>query len=162
MVRKMPLEYIVLFEDLIEITKKITFNTVSQEKKQQLTNVTTKIIEDITYVLNYTSKNGYDITKGKEFIIDLRFQSHQKRLNSLIEQLSIRKTCSKCGREFPRTRKYFYKDCNAKDGLRNDCAVCHRTIKKESYHQNKKGSEDITPAKEKDLISEEYENKVQE
>lgn len=164
MVRKMPLEYIALFEELMEITRKITFNTVSQGIKQQLTDTTRRIIDDITFVLQYTSKKGYELSKGKKFIINLMLQSHQKRLISLIEQQSIYKRCSKCGRMLPRTRGYFYRDCNAQDGFRNDCKVCHKTIKKESYHQNKKCSEEITPPKEEgdDLISEEYENIVQE
>ena len=113
-------------------------------------------------MLNYTSKNGYNITKGKDFLIDLKFQSHQKRLNSLIEQSGLGKVCSKCGREFPITSKYFYKDCNAKDGLRNDCKQCHKATKRQKYHQNKKCHEDISPAKEEDLISEEYENIIQD
>lgn len=163
MVRKMPLKYIVLFEELLEITKKITFNTVDQEIKQQLADATKHIIDDITFVLNYTAENGYDISKGKEFLINLMFQNHQKRLNSLIEQQSIYKRCSKCGRVFPRTRKYYYRDCNAKDGLRNDCRQCHKTIKKESYHRNKKCPEDVTTAKEEeDPIREGYENIIQE
>jgi len=163
MVGKMPLKYIVLFEELLEITKKITFNTVSQKIKQQLADTTKSIIDDITYVLHYTSENGYGITKGKEFIINLMFQSHQKKLNSLVEQQSIRKTCSKCGRVFPRTRRYYYRDCKAKDGLRNDCKQCHKTIKKESYHRNKKCSEDVTTAgEEEDLITERYENIIQD
>ena len=95
MVRKMPLKYIVLFEELLEITKKITFNTIDQEIKQQLADTTRRIIDDITFVLNYTSKNRYDISKGKKFIINLMFQNHRKRLISLIEQQSIYKKCSK-------------------------------------------------------------------
>jgi len=162
MVRKMPFKYIVLFEELLEVTKKITFNTVSQEIKQQLADTTKNIIDDIIFVLHYTSENGYDISKGKEFLINIMFQSHQRRLNSLIEQQSIYKRCSKCGREFPRTRKYFYRDCKAKDGLRNDCTQCHKTIKRESYQRSKKCPEDVTTAKEEDLISEEYENIIQE
>lgn len=163
MVRKMLLEYLVLFEELLEVTKKIAFNTVSQEVKQQLADTTQRIIEDIAFVLHYTSKNGYAITKGKEFIINLMFQSHQEQLNSLVEQHSIRKTCSKCGREFPRTSRYFYRDCSGKNGLRNDCKQCHKTIKKESYRRNKKCLEDVTTAKEEeDLISEGYENIIQE
>jgi len=154
----MPLKYIVLFEELLEITKKITFNTVDQEIKQQLADATKHIIDDITFVLHYTSKNGYDISKGKELMINLAFQNHQKRLINLIEQQSIYKRCSKCGIVLPRTPQYYYRDCNARDGLRNDCRNCHKAIKKESYHQNKKCSEAITPAKEEDPISEEYDN----
>ena len=161
MVRKMPLKYIVLFEELLKITKKIAFNTVSQEIKQQLADATNSIIEDIAYVLHFTSKNGYDISKGKEFIIDLKFQSHQKRLDSLIEYLSIRKKCSKCERVFPRTNAYFYRDCNAKDGFRNDCKQCHKETQKELYHQKKKYSKDNAPAKEEYLVREEYENIIQ-
>jgi len=113
-------------------------------------------------VLHYTSKNRYDISKGKKFIINLTFQSHQKRLNRLIEQSGFRKKCSKCGREFPITPKYFYKDHGAKHGVRNDCVQCHKQKKKDSYHQKRKCSESITTIEEEDLISEEYENVIQE
>ena len=159
MVRKMLLEYLVLFEELMEISKKITINTVSQEEKQRLTDTTMSIVKDITYILNYASQNGYNISKGKEFLINLVFQSHKERLYYLIEELGFRKKCSKCGRGFPITPKYFYRDCKARDGYRNDCKECHKAIKKESYHQNKKCSENI---EEEELISEEYENIIQE
>ena len=164
MVRRMqvPLEYIILFEELMKITSKITFNTVSQEIKQQLITVTNNIIEDIRFVLGYGSMNEYNTeeSQGKKLMILSKFQSHQRRLNSLVEQQSIRKTCSKCERVFPRTHAYFYRNCNAKDGFRNDCKKCHKTKQKELYEQKRK--ESITPIKEEDLISEEYENIVQE
>jgi len=165
MVRKMPLKYIVLFEELLEITRKITFNTVDQEIKQQLTSVTNSIIDDIIYILSYGSKSVYNTeeSQGKKLMILSKFQVHKEQLNRTIEQLGLRKTCSKCGKEYPITSHYFYKDSGAKDGLRNDCKKCHKATKREKYHQKRKCSKDTTPAEEKeDLISEEYENIVQE
>jgi 5-methylcytosine-specific restriction endonuclease McrA len=37
---------------------------------------------------------------------------------------STTKTCSKCGREFPRTPDYFFKSKYKPDGLRNVCKLC--------------------------------------
>jgi len=163
MVRRMLLEYIVLFEELMEIAKKITFNMVSQDKKRQLTDTTQNIIDDIRYVLHFPFKNGFKISKGKEFMVDLAFKSYKERLYSLIEQSGFRKKCSKCGREFPITPKYFHKDHRAKHGVRNDCVQCHRQKQKDLYYQKKKYSETNTPTKEaEELISEEYENIIQE
>ncbi|MBA7523940.1 hypothetical protein ES705_16077 [subsurface metagenome] len=162
MVRKMPLEYIVLFEELLEITKKITFNTVSQEIKQQLADITSSIIDDITNVLNCGSKNGYNMTQGRKLIILSKFQVHQEQLNRIIEKFGFRKTCSKCGKELPATTRFYYRDCTAKDGLRNDCKQCHKATKKESYNQKRKCSKHNTPIEEEDIISEEYENIIQE
>ncbi|MFW9939388.1 MAG: hypothetical protein ACFFFT_00010 [Candidatus Thorarchaeota archaeon] len=159
----MPLEYIALFEELLEITSKIIVNTVSHKIKQELADTTQRIINDITFVLQYAHENGYEISKGKEFFIRVIIQNHQKQLIRLIEQQSIFKRCSKCGKRFPRTHTYFYRDCNAKDGLRNDCKQCHKTAKKELYHQHKIRSENFAPTKDEEgVISKEYEKIIQE
>lgn len=159
----MLLEYIVLFEELMEISKKITINTVSPKMKQQLEDVTMNILKDIKHVLDYPSKKGHNISKGKELMIDLVFQSHKERLYNLIEQLGFHKNCSKCGREFPITPKYFHKDHRAKHGVRNDCVECHRKKQKDLYYQKKKYSDSCALTKEEEeLISEEYENIIQE
>lgn len=161
MVRKMSLEYIVLFEGLLEITRKITFNTTSQEIKQQLADVTNSIIEDIIYVLNYTSKNGYNVEESQGRILS-KFQIHQERLNTIIEQLAIRKICSKCGEKLPATTRFYYKNCNAKDGLRNDCRSCHKATQKELYNQRRKCSKNLPLVEKEDFINEEYENIIQD
>jgi len=161
MERKMSLEYIVLFEELLEITRKIIFNTTSQEIKQQLADVTNSIIDDITYVLNYTSKNGYNLEESQGGILS-KFQVHQERLNTIIEQLAIHKICSKCEKELPATTRFYYKDCNAKDGLRNDCRQCHKATQKKLYNQKRKCSKSLLLVEKEDFSNEEYENIIQD
>jgi len=85
-----------------------------------------------------------------------KFQVHKERLSRTIEQLGLRKTCSKCGKELPATTRFYYKDCNTKDGLRNDCRQCHKATQKELYDQKRKCPKDITPVEDEEFSKEEY------
>lgn len=38
------------------------------------------------------------------------------------------RVCTKCGKEFLRTAKFFYKDNQKKDGLRPECKVCSNKV----------------------------------
>ena len=136
----MPIEYLVLFSELLEITKKITTNTISPEVKQKLSNITDDILNDIANVLTYCSENGYNLSEAKKNEILSQFKEHETSLKTTIEEFALPKACSKCGREYPATHMYFYKDHKAKDLLRNDCKQCHKATKKESYYQKRKGS----------------------
>jgi hypothetical protein len=47
------------------------------------------------------------------------------------------KTCSKCGKELPATKEYFYKDKKGKLGLYSKCKECHCKISKNYRDRNK-------------------------
>ncbi|KAF0195499.1 MAG: hypothetical protein FD169_1312 [Bacillota bacterium] len=55
------------------------------------------------------------------------------------------KTCRVCGEQYPATEKFFYKQNNTKDGLRDDCITCHKIYKQESYTMVKKVAENTSP-----------------
>lgn len=40
--------------------------------------------------------------------------------------MSAYKTCKKCGRSFPMTRKYFNENVTSKDGFQSYCRSCQR------------------------------------
>ena len=162
MVKKMPLEYLVLFSELMEITKRITLNTVNAEQKRKLSEITDAVLKDITYILNYCSEQQYSLNEAKKLIILSKLKKHQDLLNAVIEQLEVTKVCSRCGQQYPVNHKYFYKDHRAKDGLRNDCKQCHKQTQKEIYNQKKACSEKDALVNEREPISEEYESITQE
>jgi len=55
-----------------------------------------------------------------------------------MEQLGIgRKKCSKCRKEKPSTREFFYKDRSKKDGLKTICIGCDRENHKRYINENK-------------------------
>ncbi|MFX1377148.1 MAG: hypothetical protein ACFFA0_15185 [Promethearchaeota archaeon] len=66
------------------------------------------------------------MNEAKKLMILSKLGSHQNLLNNIIERLAVTKMCSKCGKELLATQKNFYKDHRAKDGLRNDCKLCHK------------------------------------
>jgi hypothetical protein len=47
------------------------------------------------------------------------------------------KECNKCGKVFPATTEYFYKNRTKKDGLTSSCAECRREYTKKYYEKNK-------------------------
>ncbi|MFX1281602.1 MAG: hypothetical protein ACFFA3_19790 [Promethearchaeota archaeon] len=133
----MSLIYIKLFLELLEITKKITINTVSTELKQDLSRTTDVILNDTIYYLNYCIEHKYNLNEEKKNFLLSKIKAHQERLNTFIEQFAPTKICTKCGKEFLATGRYFYKDNKARDGLRNDCKQCHKKIQKELYYNQK-------------------------
>lgn len=46
------------------------------------------------------------------------------------------KQCSKCRELFPATSEYFHRDKKSKDGLRNVCKICQRTVSAVYYLEN--------------------------
>ena len=156
----MPLEYVSLFVELLEITKKITVNTIEDEQKRKLSEITDGVLNDIAYVLNYCSEQEYCMNEAKKLMILTKLGTHQKRLNTLIENLAITKICSKCRRTYLASPRFFYKDHKAKDGLRNDCKDCHKKTQKDLYR--KKIKEDGQHSREeKEFSRREYENILQ-
>ena len=94
----MPLAYVTLFLELLEITEKITVNTIEDDQKKQLSEITDSVLDDIVYVLNYCSEQKYSMNEAKKLMILTKLGNHQERLNNLIENLAITKICSKCRR----------------------------------------------------------------
>lgn len=139
----MPLEYITLFMELLGLTKKITINSISSEVKQKLSPVTDGILSDISQILEQCLESNYILPETKKQKILERLDTHEGTLSRTIEQYTLLKVCSKCGKTYPATHKYFHKDHQAKDGLRRDCRQCHLTAKKEAYYQKKKNVEEI-------------------
>lgn len=45
------------------------------------------------------------------------------------------KVCSKCNKEYPATREYFYCDKRHKDGLRPECKECRKQVCYKYYQQ---------------------------
>ncbi|MFW9876160.1 MAG: hypothetical protein ACFFG0_23915 [Candidatus Thorarchaeota archaeon] len=99
----MSLKYIILFDELLEITKKIIVNTTSVESKQIVAPITNIVRNEITATLLYHSKNGYTISHDTKSKILARFKEHKEQLYTQIERLGLRKECNKCGRDFPTT-----------------------------------------------------------
>lgn len=65
------------------------------------------------------------------------------------------KTCTKCKQTFPATRKYFNKNCQAKDGLHPNCKPCRREYReanKDHIYQQKKNWRENNPEKEKSRV----------
>jgi hypothetical protein len=155
----MPTEYLVLFSELLEITRKITTNTISPEIKQKLSTATDDILKDITDALIYCSENGYNLSEAKKNVILSQLKEHETTLETTIEEFALPKTCSKCGRVYAAPHKNFYKDQKAKDGLRNDCVECHKQKQRELYQQKRKCS-----TNDEEVVSrrEEYEEVPQE
>lgn len=75
----------------------------------------------------------------------------------------MKKTCTKCENEYPKTSEYFSKDSSKKDSLHSHCKLCSRKSKSE-YHSR------IAPeikrkrkeAKERYISSEIYKQKVED
>lgn len=49
-----------------------------------------------------------------------------------------KKWCTKCHREYPATREYFYSEKRAPNGLRSECKVCTREHNRTYHQQHKK------------------------
>lgn len=157
----MPLEYVALFVELLEITKKITVNTIEDHQKQSLSHITDRILKDIGYVLNYCSEQEYSINEAKKLMILSMLGNHQESLNTLIEQLAVTKVCSKCETVYIASPRHFYKDHRAKDGLRNDCILCHKNTQRDLYH-NQKSIRKEELQSEEEISRRKYENIMHE
>jgi 5-methylcytosine-specific restriction endonuclease McrA len=46
------------------------------------------------------------------------------------------KKCTKCHAEYPRSREYFYKNAQHKDGLGSNCKLCHNKITQQYHADN--------------------------
>lgn len=66
------------------------------------------------------------------------------------------KICSKCGKEYPATTEYFYKNSKCKDGLSTWCITCHKEYRQIYVKQHQK---EIQEYKEKQKQNPEYKEK---
>lgn len=62
----------------------------------------------------------------------------EKRIENLIKECGS-KQCTRCGKNFPLTSKYFYRNRKAKDGFRTVCKSC-RGIQDNQYYKLKKNN----------------------
>ena len=65
------------------------------------------------------------------------------------------KTCIKCGRTFPRTYDFFYKDHSRKDGLYPYCIECSRPKLKESALKHKQKVLSVSGRKPRKIMDDE-------
>jgi hypothetical protein len=131
------LEYIALFKNLLHTVNALTKNTLKPEFKETIVPIINGLVIDTLEFLTVCKKNYYTIPEYERGEIQHRLHFHKKQLDKLVERLSIVKECSKCKGTFPATRKFFYTDASAKEGLRPECKKCHSNAKKEFYRKNK-------------------------
>jgi len=127
------LGYIALFRRMIWITETISKNPLPE---RSLIPVIDSIVYDIIDFLKTSKRGQYNLSLDDQWKFHHQISAHRKQLEELIIKLGLVSECSKCGKLYPATGRYFYPAKSARIGLRPECKDCYSKAKKD-YYKNK-------------------------
>lgn len=117
----MSREYIQRFGRLIKRLSKIA---CKKELERELNIILNDIIYDMGKIWAYYKENNYIISEQKKREFSWKCEKHHLKLNELVTEYKIFKSCPKCNEKLLMTTENFYIDRSRSDGLSYYCIQC--------------------------------------